>query len=1123
MSVTNYTPDQCRYLLSKLENIVYLVSEDALKDIKIDNGSAYVTSIDESPLSIKCYNLKLTEDETLDERYKFAHTVTFSVNGYMNKDNFNDRYYVILKDKEGTYWLVNPLFPSKVTYIYTLGDMQNHTDFTLATVSNHPVLRLNEFTVSDSNECESYWLDGIEELRLNEKKYSAHIDNHIKYTNPGGFSDIHFNEKSCTITETFDGEKVSHQIDFNILLSQYKNDWHYSLLEFTDNIYAAVFKTLNGKYGLCGFSMGLQPSFTINGESQTTNNYIKISLVDAHTDGLTLDFFDEVDYEYLSSTTWVYTADFGGYECVGEGVARYLLKKEIDALDNETGNYMVLDGYESYFQESSWPVFHIAGTFDTSETFNNIECKSNSCKINTSFPSSIEFNTVDCQTYYINADTNWTITSSKSHITVNPSSGSAGRGYTVNICNTKTPTASAETSTLTIGYCSTSSTVNVIVIEDENACLPQGAVYNIPANATTLTMPTRCCVESVRETVGVGTVSTVYSTYIQTLVPENNSGSNRTITLLVVYCDGTSGNIIINQSNIYEEWRIDGELCINKNKIQREFLWTGSTSSNYVKTDTFNDTLVEADSYDCYGTDEWNYRKYVLVENDYFCDDGNKYGLMRMYVSIDNINWRPTDIYKKGDLIEEHSTDCCWDGKWLNYPYSKYVLVEGEWICNDGNKYQKLLKYFSMDNVTWESSICIFKMGDLIEENSDDCGWITDPNNIFRWVLTNETICVFVDDDERYSYRWYVKDEDEGQCFDGKYYYIEYEQYSTDGENWTDVTPPVSRLGAIKALECPPPEGDKFVATYSDSHTESAQCDNSSAITQNEISLTNLVSVEIGDCVTSIGGSAFASCNSLTSVDIPNSVTSIGRSAFNSCNSLTSIDIPNSVTSIGQYAFIYCSGLISATIGNSVTSIGDSAFSSCSSLTSCTIGSGVTSIGGYAFSNCSSLTSIVIPNSVTTIGGNVFYYCTSLTSCTIGSGVTSIGDSVFYRCIALTSIDIPDSVTTIGGNAFRVCSGLTNIDIPNSVTSIGSNAFQNCSGLTSCTIGNGITDIGNSAFTNCTSLQSITVNATTPPILRSDAFKNTNNCPIYVPTSSVNTYKNKTGWSTYASRISEIT
>lgn len=178
------------------------------------------------------------------------------------------------------------------------------------------------------------------------------------------------------------------------------------------------------------------------------------------------------------------------------------------------------------------------------------------------------------------------------------------------------------------------------------------------------------------------------------------------------------------------------------------------------------------------------------------------------------------------------------------------------------------------------------------------------------------------------------------------------------------------------------------------------------------------------------------------------------------------------------------------------TSIGDNAFYSCSGLTSCTIGSGVTSIDNDAFYHCSSLTSINIPNRVTTIGDFAFRECTSLTSCTIGSSVTSIGD-----------------------NAFDSCSSLISIDIPDSVTSIGRFAFNNCSSLTSCTIGSGVTSIGTSAFSRCSGLTSITVNATTPPTLGGNAFYSTNNCPIYVPCDSVDTYKVASGWSSYASRI----
>ena len=135
----------------------------------------------------------------------------------------------------------------------------------------------------------------------------------------------------------------------------------------------------------------------------------------------------------------------------------------------------------------------------------------------------------------------------------------------------------------------------------------------------------------------------------------------------------------------------------------------------------------------------------------------------------------------------------------------------------------------------------------------------------------------------------------------------------------------------------PQPFDGKWLATYSDSHTASAECGASSAIRKNEITNTNFVSLEIGHCVTNIDDYAFNNCTKLTCVTIPNSVTTIGNQAFRSCSGLTSIDIPDSVTSINNYVFVECYSLTSVTIGNSVAYIGYNAFNWCTSLTSITI------------------------------------------------------------------------------------------------------------------------------------------------------------------------------------------
>ena len=164
--------------------------------------------------------------------------------------------------------------------------------------------------------------------------------------------------------------------------------------------------------------------------------------------------------------------------------------------------------------------------------------------------------------------------------------------------------------------------------------------------------------------------------------------------------------------------------------------------------------------------------------------------------------------------------------------------------------------------------------------------------------------------------------------------------------------------------------------------------------------------------------------NSIVKIEIGNSVTSIGGSAFYNCSSLQSITIPNSVTSIGDGAFYNCSSLQSITIPNSVTSIGGSAFNGCRSLQSITIPDSVTNIGNYLFQDCNALQSITIPNSVTSIGGSAFQNCYSLTSVTISDLVTRIGGYAFNSCRSLQSVTISDLVTSIGGSAFGTCNGL---------------------------------------------------------------------------------------------------
>ena len=150
-----------------------------------------------------------------------------------------------------------------------------------------------------------------------------------------------------------------------------------------------------------------------------------------------------------------------------------------------------------------------------------------------------------------------------------------------------------------------------------------------------------------------------------------------------------------------------------------------------------------------------------------------------------------------------------------------------------------------------------------------------------------------------------------------------------------------------------------------------------------------------------------------------------------------------------------------------------------------------------------------------------------MVSVTIPDSVTSIGDDAFCNCAKLISVTIGDGVTSIGDYAFYYCDNLVSVTIPDSVTSIGDYAFYGCDNLISVTIGDGVTSIGALAFYPWSKLKELYCMAIKPPkmtleyFLGHDAgmFGPVYNGIIYVPRTSVNSYKSAEGWKNYSSSI----
>lgn len=284
----------------------------------------------------------------------------------------------------------------------------------------------------------------------------------------------------------------------------------------------------------------------------------------------------------------------------------------------------------------------------------------------------------------------------------------------------------------------------------------------------------------------------------------------------------------------------------------------------------------------------------------------------------------------------------------------------------------------------------------------------------------------------------------------------------------------------------------------------------------------SLTSVTFNNELEEIGQSAFYGCTSLSSITMPNTVSAINDSSFAFCTSLKNITIPNDNCIFnGYYHFHACVNLETAVLPKNLTALSPSMFSFCRSLKNIEIPSGVTILNSACFRKCLALTSITIPNSVTRIEASAFAQ-SNIKSIVIPNPNCTVEYGVFANCEQLSSVTLPSNLAEIGGYAFSACTSLKSITIPQSVTKIKEFAFSK-SGLQTISIPSSVTTIERAAFLNCSGLTSVTVLATTPPTLGSEGvFGNTNDCPIYVPSGSVNAYKSATNWSSYSSRIQGI-
>ena len=234
-----------------------------------------------------------------------------------------------------------------------------------------------------------------------------------------------------------------------------------------------------------------------------------------------------------------------------------------------------------------------------------------------------------------------------------------------------------------------------------------------------------------------------------------------------------------------------------------------------------------------------------------------------------------------------------------------------------------------------------------------------------------------------------------------------------------------------------------------------------------------ILSLYLGEEVTSICSNAFSGCTQLTGLDISHckKLTSIPASAFNNCTSLEVLKLPASLEFIDNYAFLSCSGIAELDIAHceNLKSIKSSSFANCSNLKTVQLPKSIETIGNSAFSGCYQIEQVDLSpySKLTKIEDGVFSGCSALRSITLPDNLERIGNAAFNNCYALTAVQFPKNLEQIGNSAFTNCYALTVVNLPNNLLGIGSGAFSNCSAITNVSFGQKLKLIKDGAFTNC--------------------------------------------------------
>ena len=240
---------------------------------------------------------------------------------------------------------------------------------------------------------------------------------------------------------------------------------------------------------------------------------------------------------------------------------------------------------------------------------------------------------------------------------------------------------------------------------------------------------------------------------------------------------------------------------------------------------------------------------------------------------------------------------------------------------------------------------------------------------------------------------------------------------------------------------------------------------------------TQIMSVVIGDSVTTLGDYVFSGCTSLATVQWGGSLATINQFAFCGCTSITEFNIPKSVTYIEEYAFWGCDSLTSIKV--------DEQSSKYSSVDGVLYKKDMTILVKYPAARDG--TSYNISAIVGYIDRDAFWGCSKLTSFTVES------ENEDYKAIGGVLYSIDQTEEEVYLSAYPAGKTDESYTIPGDVVDVDSQfVFCGCKNLKTVVLHDGIevTDDMTAALAACPALENITVSSNSDYVFENGVLYN---------------------------------